>query len=231
MTEPDTRLSSRLSADSDIHVQLYSPWDNGLSTLLPHVRLCSPPVCWRPLLYCPSWFCCDKLWQVKICLANDLKEAMEIAQDHAEKGQYRHAQLYNRKVKGSNINVVDRVLMEVERSSGIHSPCGINLTNCRGILCFLQDYRDSCVMVFYRVVVYRSRLGQWSVYRWVWNSISSGLEVRSDRKILRWGCVPLRQQALLSVGYSQRKPLHAWCWTSVSVSPPILLNPLIPPDT
>lgn len=45
------------------------------------------------------------------CLANDLKEVMVIAQDQATNGQKRHAQLYNRKVKGSNINIGDRVLL------------------------------------------------------------------------------------------------------------------------
>ncbi|KAF1373333.1 hypothetical protein PFLUV_G00259440 [Perca fluviatilis] len=45
------------------------------------------------------------------CLANDLKEAMVIAQDHAAKEQDRHAQLYNRKVKGSQIGLGDRVLV------------------------------------------------------------------------------------------------------------------------
>ncbi|KAJ8010185.1 hypothetical protein DPEC_G00072360 [Dallia pectoralis] len=45
------------------------------------------------------------------CLANDLKEAMVVAQDHAAKEQDRHAQLYNRKVKGSKIVLGDRVLV------------------------------------------------------------------------------------------------------------------------
>lgn len=45
------------------------------------------------------------------CLTNDLREAMVIAQDHAAKEQDRHAQLYNRKVKGSKIDLGDRVLV------------------------------------------------------------------------------------------------------------------------
>lgn len=52
------------------------------------------------------------------CLAVDLKEAMEVAQAHAGKEQRRHAQLYNRKVKGSTIDVGDRVLMANRRDRG-----------------------------------------------------------------------------------------------------------------
>ncbi|KAM7370275.1 hypothetical protein PAMP_011541 [Pampus punctatissimus] len=52
------------------------------------------------------------------CLANDLKEAMVIAQDHATNEQKRHAQLYNRKVKGSNINIGDRVLLANRKDRG-----------------------------------------------------------------------------------------------------------------
>lgn len=52
------------------------------------------------------------------CLANDLKEAMVIAQDHAVKEQKRHAQLYNRKVKGTNIDIGDRVLLANRKERG-----------------------------------------------------------------------------------------------------------------
>lgn len=45
------------------------------------------------------------------CLAGALKEAVVIAQDHAAKEQSRHAQLYDRKVKGSKIEIGDRVLL------------------------------------------------------------------------------------------------------------------------
>lgn len=45
------------------------------------------------------------------CLAGALKEAVVIAQDHAAKEQSRHAQLYNRQVKGSKIEIGDRVLL------------------------------------------------------------------------------------------------------------------------
>lgn len=52
------------------------------------------------------------------CLANDLEEAMAIAQDHAVKEQNRHAQLYNRKVKGSQIQIGDRVLLANRKERG-----------------------------------------------------------------------------------------------------------------
>ena len=52
------------------------------------------------------------------CLTNDLREAMEIAQDHAGREQHRHAQLYNRRVKGSNVNIGDRVLMANKKDRG-----------------------------------------------------------------------------------------------------------------
>lgn len=51
-------------------------------------------------------------------LANDLKEVMVIAQDHAAKEQNRHAQLYNRKVKGSKIEIGDRVLLANRKERG-----------------------------------------------------------------------------------------------------------------
>lgn len=51
-------------------------------------------------------------------LANDLKEAMVIAQVHATKEQNRHAQLYNRRVKGSNLNIGDRVLLANRKERG-----------------------------------------------------------------------------------------------------------------
>ncbi|XP_064420158.1 uncharacterized protein LOC135359216 [Latimeria chalumnae] len=44
-------------------------------------------------------------------LKKDLQEALEVAQDHALKGQHHQANVYNRKVKGSNINTGDRVLL------------------------------------------------------------------------------------------------------------------------
>lgn len=44
-------------------------------------------------------------------LSKDLSEAMHIAQKLASKEQHRHAVLYNRKTKGSNIEVSDRVLL------------------------------------------------------------------------------------------------------------------------
>lgn len=52
------------------------------------------------------------------CLANDLKEAMVIAQDHASREQKRHAELYNRRVKGPNIDVGDRVLLANRKERG-----------------------------------------------------------------------------------------------------------------
>lgn len=44
-------------------------------------------------------------------LTTDLEEAMVIAQEHATKAHNRHAKLYNRRVKGSAIEVGDRVLI------------------------------------------------------------------------------------------------------------------------
>uniref|UniRef100_A0A3Q3DV46 Gypsy retrotransposon integrase-like protein 1 n=2 Tax=Hippocampus comes TaxID=109280 RepID=A0A3Q3DV46_HIPCM len=44
-------------------------------------------------------------------LKKDLSEAAQIAQQHAVKEQTRHAQIYNRKVKGSPLAVGDRVLL------------------------------------------------------------------------------------------------------------------------
>lgn len=52
------------------------------------------------------------------CLTNDLKEAMTIAQAHASKEQRRHARLYNRKVKGTDIAVGDRVLLANRKERG-----------------------------------------------------------------------------------------------------------------
>jgi len=52
------------------------------------------------------------------CLPDDLKEATMISQDHAEKEQYRHVQLYNRKVKGSNISISNRVLLASRKEGG-----------------------------------------------------------------------------------------------------------------
>lgn len=51
-------------------------------------------------------------------LADDLKEALVIAQEHAVKEQRRHARLYNRKVKGSSIEVGDRVLLANKTERG-----------------------------------------------------------------------------------------------------------------
>ena len=52
------------------------------------------------------------------CLTGALKEATVIAQDHAAKEQNRHAQLYNRKVKGSKIEIGDRVLLANRKERG-----------------------------------------------------------------------------------------------------------------
>ncbi|KAG1939018.1 hypothetical protein F2P79_017422 [Pimephales promelas] len=43
---------------------------------------------------------------------------MAIAQDHAAKEQYRHAQLYNKRVKGSKIDIGDRVLLANRKERG-----------------------------------------------------------------------------------------------------------------
>uniref|UniRef100_A0A8C5DFV4 Integrase catalytic domain-containing protein n=1 Tax=Gouania willdenowi TaxID=441366 RepID=A0A8C5DFV4_GOUWI len=52
------------------------------------------------------------------CLANDLKEAMVIAQDHASKEQRRHAQLYNKRIKGPSVDIGDRVLLANRKERG-----------------------------------------------------------------------------------------------------------------
>ena len=62
-------------------------------------------------------------------LTRDLKEAMVIAQEHVTKQQYRHTELYNRRVTGPTIEVGDRMLLankregkkECCRSLGVHS--------------------------------------------------------------------------------------------------------------
>uniref|UniRef100_A0A3B1KC70 Gypsy retrotransposon integrase-like protein 1 n=1 Tax=Astyanax mexicanus TaxID=7994 RepID=A0A3B1KC70_ASTMX len=51
-------------------------------------------------------------------LAEDLKKAMLIAQEHANKEQNRQARLYNRRVKGATIEVGDRVLVANRRERG-----------------------------------------------------------------------------------------------------------------
>lgn len=48
----------------------------------------------------------------------DLEEALSIAQAHASKEQSRHAVLYNRRVKGQDIDVGDRVLLANEAGRG-----------------------------------------------------------------------------------------------------------------
>ena len=51
-------------------------------------------------------------------LADDLKAAMVIAREHAVKEQNRHALLYNRKVKGSKVEIGDRVLLANRKERG-----------------------------------------------------------------------------------------------------------------
>lgn len=51
-------------------------------------------------------------------LMSDLKEALSIAQAHASKEQSRHAVLYNKRVKGHDIDVGDRVLMANKAGRG-----------------------------------------------------------------------------------------------------------------
>ncbi|KAL7862550.1 hypothetical protein SRHO_G00139910 [Serrasalmus rhombeus] len=53
-----------------------------------------------------------------ISLTKDLKDAMVIAQQHADKEQHRQEQNYNRRVKGSQITVGDRVLVANKRERG-----------------------------------------------------------------------------------------------------------------
>uniref|UniRef100_A0A8C5GZV1 Gypsy retrotransposon integrase-like protein 1 n=1 Tax=Gouania willdenowi TaxID=441366 RepID=A0A8C5GZV1_GOUWI len=51
-------------------------------------------------------------------LVSDLKEAMVVAQEHVAKEQNRHALLYNRGVKGNNIEVGDQVLLANKTERG-----------------------------------------------------------------------------------------------------------------
>ena len=64
------------------------------------------------------WEYLDIVWSLQSAIKTSLKVAMEIVQDHAGREQYRHAQLYNRKVKGSSINIGDRVLMANKKDRG-----------------------------------------------------------------------------------------------------------------
>uniref|UniRef100_A0A3B1IZV0 Gypsy retrotransposon integrase-like protein 1 n=1 Tax=Astyanax mexicanus TaxID=7994 RepID=A0A3B1IZV0_ASTMX len=57
-------------------------------------------------------------------LSKDLKEAMLIAQKHAEKEQSRHAEIYNRKVKGPSIEVNDRMLLANKTERGKRKTAG-----------------------------------------------------------------------------------------------------------
>ncbi|KAK7881633.1 hypothetical protein WMY93_030042 [Mugilogobius chulae] len=51
-------------------------------------------------------------------LVSDLKEAMLVAQEHVKKEQQRHAVLYNRKVRGANIDIGDQVLLANKKERG-----------------------------------------------------------------------------------------------------------------
>lgn len=57
----------------------------------------------------------DKYVESLVC---DLKEAMVVAQEHVKKEQNRHALLYNRKVKGSNIEIGEQVLLANKKERG-----------------------------------------------------------------------------------------------------------------
>lgn len=51
-------------------------------------------------------------------LISDLKQAMVVAQEHAAKEQHRHTLLYNRRIKGSNIEIGTRVLLANKKERG-----------------------------------------------------------------------------------------------------------------
>lgn len=51
-------LPAAVFRDSSVHVQLHSPWDDGISPLSPHVWLCPSPTCWCPPPFCPSCYRC-----------------------------------------------------------------------------------------------------------------------------------------------------------------------------
>lgn len=72
-------------------------------------------VLFRSVLHDPAVTNYDKY---VACLTDDLKEAMVIAQDHAAKEKYRQAQLYNKRVKGSKIDIGDRLLMANRKERG-----------------------------------------------------------------------------------------------------------------
>lgn len=72
-------------------------------------------IIFQAVLHDPSVTCFDKY---VARLADDLKAAMEVSQEHAAKEQNRHALLYNRRVKGSKVEVGDRVLLANRKDRG-----------------------------------------------------------------------------------------------------------------
>uniref|UniRef100_A0A672M491 Gypsy retrotransposon integrase-like protein 1 n=1 Tax=Sinocyclocheilus grahami TaxID=75366 RepID=A0A672M491_SINGR len=72
-------------------------------------------ILFRSVLNDSAVTCCDKF---VITLVKDLKEALQIAQEHATKEQKRHAELYNRRVKGLDIDIGDQVLLANKTERG-----------------------------------------------------------------------------------------------------------------
>lgn len=72
-------------------------------------------ILFRSVLNDPDVTCCDKFVST---LVKDLKEALQIAQEHATKELKRHAELYNRRVKGLLIETGDQVLLANKTERG-----------------------------------------------------------------------------------------------------------------
>lgn len=67
-----------------------------------------------------------------------------IAQDHAAKELNRHAELYNRKVKGSKIDICDRVLLPNRKERGKKKLWILNGEPLNGLRSCLQSVRGRC---------------------------------------------------------------------------------------
>ncbi|KAL1277386.1 hypothetical protein QQF64_024059 [Cirrhinus molitorella] len=72
-------------------------------------------ILFRSVLNDPAVSSCDKFVNT---LVKDLKEALLIAQKHATKEQKRHTELYNRRVKGLDIEIGDQVLLANKTERG-----------------------------------------------------------------------------------------------------------------
>ena len=79
-----------------------------------------------------GWSCHGKLWQV--CGLSYKRPEGSYDQEHVTKGQIRHTELYNKKVKGPTIEVGDRVWLAA-RENGERDSCrslGVHCVHCGG---------------------------------------------------------------------------------------------------